>query len=412
MDNILNINEDCDFKEILLKSPKPVQGGTYFSKLEINNMPILIQTPKCYTKNGIHKTGKKIYCDLKFDNENEKFIEWLMNMEKRVRDLIYEKREMWFHDEPSMEEIEYNWNTSIRTNRSNNYLVRTFIQKGKNTDYTNLQIWDSEQNKLTLEDVLVEHRLISILEIQGLKYTSQSFHLEICMRQIMIIKKKPLFNKCLIQLNNKTKLKMEEDFVEKINVFKEEEVEVMIKDNKVENVDEELDENVNEKLDENVNEKLDENVKEENKLENVVELVNGDEEENKNEENKDEDEVNKKSEEEKINNLGKAEKDVLNNLFENNDTVEDLEKSDPDNDLERMEEKENIKKKEEGYLEKTNEGNNVELKPVVKINKEENELNTLDKVEKKKEIKGLQEIDLEITDDTESMRLKKERIYI
>lgn len=218
MDNIFSI-KNFPLDEIKLKSPKPLQGGTYYSKLIVNDeKPIFIQTPKCYTKNGIHKTGKKIYCDLKFDSENDTFINWLMDVERRVRDLIFEKREIWFHDEPSMEEIEYNWNTSIRTNK-NNYLVRTFIQRDKNSNYINLQIWDSDQNAIKLDDILVNDKLVSILEIQGLKYTSQSFHLEICMRQIMIIKELPIFNKCLIQLNNNLK---EDDIAikNKINIEK------------------------------------------------------------------------------------------------------------------------------------------------------------------------------------------------
>jgi hypothetical protein len=199
MDNIFSI-ENFDFSKILLKSPKPLQGGTYYSKLLINNKPIFIQTPKCFTKNGIHKTGKKVYCDLKFDVEDELFIEWLMKMENKVRELIFEKRDIWFHDEPSMEEIEYNWNTSLRTNK-NNYLLRTFIQKNK-VNNVNLQIWDNENNLITLEDFSSNDKIICILEIQGLKYTSQSFHLEICMKQMMVIKEVEIFNKCLININN------------------------------------------------------------------------------------------------------------------------------------------------------------------------------------------------------------------
>ena len=199
MDNIFSI-ENFDFSKILLKSPKPLQGGTYYSKLLINNKPIFIQTPKCFTKNGIHKTGKKVYCDLKFDVEDELFIEWLMKMENKVRELIFEKRNIWFHDEPSMEEIEYNWNTSLRTNK-NNYLLRTFIQKN-NVNNVNLQIWDNENNLITLEDFSSNDKIICILEIQGLKYTIQSFHLEICMKQMMVIKEVEIFNKCLININH------------------------------------------------------------------------------------------------------------------------------------------------------------------------------------------------------------------
>ena len=44
--------------------------------------------------------------------------------------------------------------------------------------------------------------MISILEVSGLKFTSQSFQLEFMLRQIMIIKDKPIFNKCLIKISN------------------------------------------------------------------------------------------------------------------------------------------------------------------------------------------------------------------
>ena len=44
--------------------------------------------------------------------------------------------------------------------------------------------------------------MISILEVSGLKFTSQSFQLEFMLRQMMIIKEKPLFNKCLIKIVN------------------------------------------------------------------------------------------------------------------------------------------------------------------------------------------------------------------
>ena len=59
MDNIWDIN-NTDFSSINLKNPKPLQGGTFFAPIynDSNNI-LIIQTPKCLTKNGIHKTGKK-----------------------------------------------------------------------------------------------------------------------------------------------------------------------------------------------------------------------------------------------------------------------------------------------------------------------------------------------------------------
>ena len=49
-------------------------------------------------------------------------------------------------------------------------------------------------------DIDKSSKMISILEISGLKFTSQSFQLEFILKQIMVIKEKPLFNKCLIKI--------------------------------------------------------------------------------------------------------------------------------------------------------------------------------------------------------------------
>jgi hypothetical protein len=100
-----------------------------------------------------------------------------------------------------MDEIEYNWNNSIRIYKGNNYLVRSFVHKTKGLNKASLQIFDTDENKLELEDVDSNKSVICILEIIGLKFSSQSFHLEICLRQMMVINEKPIFNKCLIKFN-------------------------------------------------------------------------------------------------------------------------------------------------------------------------------------------------------------------
>ena len=46
--------------------------------------------------------------------------------------------------------------------------------------------------------------MISILEVVGLKFTSQSFQIEFVVKQMMLIKEKPLFSKCLIKFKTPT----------------------------------------------------------------------------------------------------------------------------------------------------------------------------------------------------------------
>ena len=70
-----------------------------------------------------------------------------------------------------------------------------------------MQIYDTDENELTADDLTPE-KIISIIEFVGLKFSSQSFHLDICLRQIMIINEKPIFNKCLIKINNNPQKKI------------------------------------------------------------------------------------------------------------------------------------------------------------------------------------------------------------
>ena len=43
-------DENYPFDNVSIKTPKALQGGTYSAQLELNNQPLVIQTPKCKTK--------------------------------------------------------------------------------------------------------------------------------------------------------------------------------------------------------------------------------------------------------------------------------------------------------------------------------------------------------------------------
>ena len=64
------------------------------------------------------------------------------------------------------------------------------------------EIFNEEEEPLTLDDVQSDTTLISILEVTGLRFTSTSFLLEFCLRQVMVLADKPVFDKCLIKLQD------------------------------------------------------------------------------------------------------------------------------------------------------------------------------------------------------------------
>ena len=91
------VNRDFNFENISLANPQPVQGRSFFTKLSINDKPFYIQLPKCNTKQGIITTKRGKYCDLLYNKSDEEtLINWILSLESRCQDLIFEKRNIWF----------------------------------------------------------------------------------------------------------------------------------------------------------------------------------------------------------------------------------------------------------------------------------------------------------------------------
>ena len=200
-------NESFDFTTLSLGNPKSLQGGAYFSKVKINNEPqFIFQTPKCKTKSGIIKTEKKTYCDLMFTNDDDIFLKWLEHLEKTIQDLIHKKQDSWFHNEMDLEDIEDFYHPTIRIYQGDKYLVRSSINQPRYIQRSvPLQIFDENENELTIDDIDNNKQIICILEVLGIKFTTTSIRTEICLRQIMTLDNSPVFAKCLIHLPREKK---------------------------------------------------------------------------------------------------------------------------------------------------------------------------------------------------------------
>lgn len=204
MDNIIEPNETFDFSGLSLAHPSGIQGGAYFTKIEYNKKPLYIQTTKSLTRQGIVKTGKKYYCDLMFDKNSEIIIHWLENLEEKCQKLIYAKRNDWFQGNLEENDVENAFNPLIRVYRSGKfYLLRTNIKNNKD-DTPAVKIYNEKEVILTMDDVKPETEIISILEIQGIKFTSRNFVIETELKQIMILDNEPIFDNCIIKPNKKS----------------------------------------------------------------------------------------------------------------------------------------------------------------------------------------------------------------
>jgi len=201
MDNIIEPNETFDFSKITLANPIGIQGGAYFTKINYNNNPLYIQTTKSLTRQGVVKTGKKYYCDLMFDNNSEILIHWFENLEEQCQKLIFDKSEAWFQNALEISDIESAFNSLIKVYKSGKYyLVRTNVKQSV------IKIYNENELPLSMEDIQPETTIISILELQGIKFTARNFQFEIELKQVMVLNTEKIFDNCLIKTNSNKKV--------------------------------------------------------------------------------------------------------------------------------------------------------------------------------------------------------------
>jgi len=199
MENIIDPNQDFDFTKLSLAQPVGIQGGAYFTKLLNNNKPLYIQTTKSLTRQGFVKSGKKYYCDLMFDNNSEILINWFEKLEENCQKLIYERADSWFQNALEMNDVESAFNSIIRIYKSGKYyLVRTNI-KNSSSNEPSIKIYNENEISLGINDIKPDTNIISILEIQGIKFTSRNFQIEIELKQVMVLNNDPVFENCLIK---------------------------------------------------------------------------------------------------------------------------------------------------------------------------------------------------------------------
>ena len=214
-------DKDLNLSNLTLSMPSSVQGGSYFTKMHYAKRPLYMQTPKCVSKQGIITIGKKMYIELVISNEKDgEFISFLENLEKTCIDIIFEKRHIWFTDELEKTDIETAFASIIKSYKNGtSHLLKLNINNTSNHAKHGIGIgglqtcfvFDENNNSLKFDDIKPETPLITIMEFEGIKFTSKSFQFEMNARQILIIDEKPIFNSCLIKPKKKDEQQNEFD---------------------------------------------------------------------------------------------------------------------------------------------------------------------------------------------------------
>jgi len=198
MSKIVDPDDSFAFEKLVLTKPVSVSGGNYFIRFVNQGAPLYIQSPKCKTRQGIVKGGKKFYADLIFTSENDAFIRWVENLESYCHQYIFKNREQWFDGDLEIHDIENYFTSPLKLYKAGKcYLLRANVASalGKVT----LNIYDEDENKIDPESIGENHELMTILEVQGIKCSARSFQIDIEIRQMMVLKTENLFEKCIIR---------------------------------------------------------------------------------------------------------------------------------------------------------------------------------------------------------------------
>lgn len=213
MNRISKPDKLFNFSSINLVPPVKTPGGTHYIKILSHDELLYIQSPTCITKQGIMGSGKNMFCDLIFSNENASFVEWIGKLESHIQAELFENRVKWFESELDINDIENYTISPLKIYKSGLYLLRTVVPT--RLGVCSLKIFDEAENPVLSKDISNSTNMITILEIRGIKCTARSFQIDIEVKQILTLSPNNMFEKCVIntgkrQLNADDDLKLQD----------------------------------------------------------------------------------------------------------------------------------------------------------------------------------------------------------
>uniref|UniRef100_A0A6C0AXJ3 Uncharacterized protein n=1 Tax=viral metagenome TaxID=1070528 RepID=A0A6C0AXJ3_9ZZZZ len=193
MENIIEPTSNFDFSQLNLENPSPLQGGNFFTKINYTDkkLPLYIQLPKCKTKQGIIKntTSKKSFVDLLYNFYDYDLISWFEGLELKCRELIFEKKNIWFQSEMDLDDIENMFISPTRSYKSGKMLIiRAHIPYTKQIKKDYCMIYDENERIMDTSDITNETEVIPLICVDGIKFSSKSFQLDINLPQLMVLR--------------------------------------------------------------------------------------------------------------------------------------------------------------------------------------------------------------------------------
>ena len=189
-------DDSFPFSALVLGTPRPVQGGAHFTQASLGpGRPLYVQLPRCNFKQGIVTTKRGCYCDLMYDKgQAEGLVEWLLALEASAQNQIYKQRETWFHTELSRDDIESMLTPMSRLYRSGrSILIRTQLRVDRASGKPSCTVYDEREASLDISTINdnPEATVIPLILIDGVKFSSRSFEIDVRLVQLMVLDPRP-----------------------------------------------------------------------------------------------------------------------------------------------------------------------------------------------------------------------------
>lgn len=196
---IYNIKEPLNLERLRLAKPVNKNGSHFIKTLDVDD-PIYFLGPKCLSKQGFVKSGKKVFCDFVFSNEDSDFLAWLESLEETAKKAIYNNRDTWFETPLDEHDIESSMSSPYKPYKSGKYfIVRANVPTA--LDKINIKVYDENETETDPENIKENTKVLAVLEFQGIRCSVRSFQFEIELKQLLIVEPEKLFETCIIGKN-------------------------------------------------------------------------------------------------------------------------------------------------------------------------------------------------------------------
>lgn len=226
------------FSDILWNRPTHVLGEPnnfiILTNMKQRGIPIYIEMPECsvlQTKktgeeksNPLIKNGKKYFLDFLFTDVE--WLSWLEHLEDLGHKRLLSNQTEWFQTEMTEEDMENLFISPykmVKGKGGKQFSVRTTFPLDKTLKIFNEKRQQVDYDFDNLGSIITENtRFKTIIEIIGIKCSPRNFHLEMELKQMMILKENPVFVECLISpTENLEKNIQKEEVIKQQVVFKE-----------------------------------------------------------------------------------------------------------------------------------------------------------------------------------------------